>query len=505
LDKPKKEKTLNKEAELCHTLGQEEQKMTTELEQFRIDLYELLPYRSDALLDLLDALSGNTFARSVIGLSLSALFRRGHSSLLDGIDNFFQASEEETEAEERQWWEQELTGLIGWYLPRPQERPFWLWGLDVTPLPRRFAKTLADRSYVYQPNTLKGNKPVTIGHQASVLAYLPEKEAGSPPWLIPYIISRVRSEQTKNEAGVLQAKSWLSDETLPFAGELNVLVGDSDYSSALFLGPLAEDENLVTITRAAANRVFYRQPLPWPPDQKPGQGHPTWYGEPFRLKEPATWGEPDETLITAYTSRRGKRYTLHLEGWYDRLMRGKRDLPMHKHPFTLVRARLFDAQGKLVFKRPMWLIALGERRYDLSLLDIWSSYAQRVDLEHFFRFGKQKLLFDDSQTPVVEHEVNWWQLVQLAYIQLYLARDLAEMLPRPWEKHLLSVAQSAIASPAMVLRAFARIISRIGSPAQAPKPRGNSPGRAQGDKPGRRKRYPVIKKAKTGQKSPAAA
>jgi hypothetical protein len=286
---------------------------------------------------------------------------------------------------------------------------------------------------------------------------------------------------------------------------LNVLVGDSDYSSVLFLGPLAAYENLVTLTRAANNRVFYHQPEPLLPDQKPSRGHPTWYGAPFRLKEPATWGEPDETLISPYPSRRGKRYTLQLEGWYDLLMRGKRDLPMHKHPFTLVRARLFDAQGKLVFKRPMWLIALGERRHNLSLLDIWHSYEQRVDMEHFFRFGKQKLLFDDYQTPVVEHEVNWWQIVQLAYIQLYLARDLAEMLPRPWEKHLLAVAQSAIASPAIVLRAFERIISRIGTPAKAPKPRGNSPGRAQGDKPGPRKRYPVVKKAKTGQKSPAAA
>jgi len=479
--------------------------MTTELEQFRQELYGLLPYRADALLDLVDALSGNTFARSVIELSLSGLFRRGHSSLLDGIDNFFQASEEETEAAERQRWEQELTGLIGSYLPRPEGRPFWLWGIDVTPMPRQFARTLADRSYVYQPNTLKGNKPVTIGHQASVLAYLPEKEAGSPPWLMPYIISRVRSEQTKNEAGVLQAKSLLSDERLPYAGELQVLVGDSDYSSVLFLGPLAEYENLVTITRSAGNRVFYRQPAPLPSDQKPGQGHPTWYGAPFRLKEPATWREADEMIITPYISRRGKRYTLHLEGWHDLLMRGKRDLPMHNPPFTLVRARLFDAQGKLVFKRPMWLIALGECRSDLSLLDIWQAYEQRVDMEHFFRFGKQKLLFDDTQTPVVEHEVNWWQLVQLAYIQLYLARDLAVMLPRPWEKHLLPLAQSAIASPAMVLRAFERIISRIGTPAKAPKPRGNSPGRAKGDKPGRRKRYPVVKKAKTDQKSPAAA
>ncbi len=476
--------------------------MRPDLEQFRLELYDLLPYRPDALLDLIDALSSNTFARSVIELSLSVLFRRGHSSLPDAIDSFFQASGSATQATERQLWEQALMRLIGPYLPLPQVRSFWLWGLDVTPLPRQFAQTLEDRSYVYQPNTLKGNKPVTIGHQASVLAHLPEKGTGSASWLLPVIISRVGSEQTKNEAGVGQVKQLLSDPTLPFAAELNVLVGDSDYSSVWFLGPLADYENLVTVTRAANNRVFYHQPPPLPADHKPGQGHPTWYGEPFRLKEPATWGQPDETLITSYTTRRGKTYTLHLEGWHDLLMRGKRDLPMPQRPFTLVRARLLDEQGKPVFKRPLWLIALGERRYGLSLLDIWQAYEQRVDLEHFFRFGKQKLLLDAYQTPVVEHQQNWWQLVQLAYLQLYLARDLAEALPRPWEKHLAKATHSTIASPAMVLRAFARIIRQTGTPAKVPKPRGKSPGRAQGHKPGRRKRHPVIKK---GQKSPAAA
>ena len=254
--------------------------------------------------------------------------------------------------------------------------------------------------------------------------------------------------------GFEQVKQLLSDQTLPFALDLNVLVGDSDYSSVLFLGQTVQFKNLVSVTRAANNRVFYRQPAPLLPDQKAGQGHPIWYGNPFRLQDATTWGNPDDTFSTEYTSRGGKHYTLHLEGWHDLLMRGKQELPMHQHPFTLVRARLLDQDGKPVFKRPMWLLALGERRYELSLLDLWNAYKQRVDMQHFFRFGKQRLLLNDYQTPVTEHEENWWQIAQLAYVQLYLARDLAVMLPRPWEKHLLKTVQSDIASPSMVLRAF---------------------------------------------------
>lgn len=478
--------------------------MTPKLEQFRLDLYNILPYRRDALLDLIDALASNTFARSVVELSLSPLFRREHSSVPDAVDNFFRASRED-DLEERQAWERKLVGLVSNYLPAPQERPFWLWGIDVTPMPRPYARTLEDRSYVYQPNTLKGNKPVTIGHQASLLAYLPEKKAGDPPWIVPAIISRVTSRQSTQAAGVAQVEQLMSDETLPFGLDLNVLVGDSAYSAVTFLGPVRKYPNLATVTRAAANRVFYRQPAPLPPDQKTGRGHPTWFGDPFRLKDESTWGRPDEEIITPYTSRSGKQYTLHLEGWHDLLMRGKRDQPMHLHPFTLVRARLFDAQGKEVFKRPLWLMAMGERRGELTLLHIFNSYEQRVDLEHFFRFGKQKLLLNQHQTPVVEHEVNWWQLVMLAYIQLFLLRDVAQPLPRPWEKHLKELTDTFMASPSMVLRDFGRIIAGIGTPADAPKPRGKSPGRATGVTPGRRQRQPVVKKAKKRQKSSASA
>ena len=169
---------------------------------------------------------------------------------------------------------------------------------------------------------------------------------------------------------------------------------------------------------------------------------------------------------------------------------------MHQHPFTVVRARVFNARGELVFQRPMWLLALGPRREELSLHDIWQAYRQRFDLEHFFRFGKQRLLMNAYQTPDVDYEENWWQIVSLAYIQLWLARSQAETLLRPWERYLPR-AEAGITSPAQVQRDFGRIIGQIGTPAQAPKPRGYSPGRGRGDQPEGRPRQPVIKKGAT--------
>ena len=170
--------------------------MPTQLEQFRQELYESFPGRSDGLMDLLDALSSNTHARSVIELSLSSLFRRGYSSVHDSIDVFFEATDAGRAEEERRAQEERLMRLIVGQLPLPQQRKWRLFGIDVTSAPRPFARTLQDRSFVHRPNPIAGNKPVTIGHQYSVLAFLPEKEGlRSPPWVVPLSVGRTKGER----------------------------------------------------------------------------------------------------------------------------------------------------------------------------------------------------------------------------------------------------------------------------------------------------------------------
>ena len=141
----------------------------------------------------------------------------------------------------------------------------------------------------------------------------------------------------------------------------------------------------------------------------------------------------------------------------------------------------------------MWLLAIGERRRELSSVDIWAAHGRRYDVEHFYRYGKQRLLMAAYQTPDAENEENWWQIVQLAYVQLRLARSLAEALPNSWERYLPQP-EPGCASPATVQRDFERIIRQIGTPAQPPKRRGISPGRAKGIKLPARPRQPVIKK-----------
>lgn len=434
----------------------------------------------------------------MVELSLSPLFRRQYSSVGDAIAHFFQANDPETEVEERAAWSQELIRLKARYLAESQQRRFWLLGTDAVSIPRPFSPTLLDRTFVYQPNTVRGNKPIAIGHQYSVIAMYPEKLVeDDPSWVVPLQARRIRSDEKATAVGAEQLETLLTDPLLPFYEVLNVHVADSTYSAVRFLGTTEKHKNLVNVVRSRGNRVFYRQPPVVTGKQK--RGHPRWYGERFDLKDPSTWDEPDRVEETVLTTRKGHIYRVVLEGWDDMLMRGKQDLPMHQKPFTLIRAQVLDEEGRSIFKRPLWLIVMGERRQELSLLEAWEAYTQRYDVEHFFRFGKQRLLMAAYQTPKVEHEENWLELVSLAQMQLWLARDLAEALPRPWERYLPQP-ESQVASPSEVQRDFGRIIGEIGTPAQPPKPRGNSSGRAKGTQMPRRTRHPVIKKSQKARK-----
>jgi len=454
---------------------------TNQLKQFRNEVYQNFNNckRTDTLMDLMDALSSNTTAKTAVELTLNPHFRRHYTALNKAV--VVNAVPD-----------QKLADLACQTIGAPIKRKFHLLATDVTSAPRPFADTLRDRGFVYQPNTIKGNKPIVIGHQYSFWAWLPESvQPKMGNWVVPLSVQRVSSQANKELVGAKQLSDLLADKDLPFGKALCVEVADSAYSKPAYLNANREHAHLVTIARARGTRTFYRQPVP--EDQPAEKGHPTWYGNPFRLKEPETWDAPDQCAETTFVSHKKVTYRVEIQAWHNLIMRGKKGCPMRQHPFTLVKIRWYNQKGEALFQKPLWLIVMGERHMELSLLDIYQAYLQRYDLEHFFRFGKQKLLLGKFQTPDEKHEEHWWRLVALAYLQLWAAKEMASDLPRPWERYLPS-APDKQPTPAMVLRDMSRIIRQIGTPAPAPKPRGKSPGRRKGLKLIARVRQPVMKK-----------
>ena len=459
--------------------------------EFRDQLYRALPNRADATMDLIDALASNTYARSVVELSLSPVFRRRHSSVFDAIDAFFTPTSDFVDDEaERALLEQRLRQVVAGLVPEPTEAvPYWLFAVDALPVSRRSAPTLYDRSYVHEAEGVPGQRPVTIGHEYSLATALPPRAKGAPPWVVPLSMRRVTWHHTAPQLAAEQVLATANDPDLPWHDQLSLWAADSNYCTSTFLAPLEDAPSAVAVTRLRSNRVLYDPP----PARRPGErGPPRRYGAAFRLNDPTTWGVPDE--VDAYPIQQGK-HTRHVtvQAWHNRLLTGKLEGRKQVHTVTVVRVVVCDETGNRVYPRDLWLAVAGQRRAEVTCRQAEEAYGRRFDQEHSHRFMRQRLLFDAFQTPETEHEENWVMLVGLAYTQLYAARHVAAHLPRRWEE---PTTEAAELRPTLVQRDFGRIISELGTPAAPPQPRGNSPGRALGVCPGRRMRRPLTRRTK---------
>ena len=249
----------------------------------------------------------------------------------------------------------ELAHLAAPYIPVPRQQNFRLVAIDVSSHPRLYSATLTDRGCVYTPTVIKGNKPITFGHQYSTVVSLPEKMVTAAPWVIPLSTARVASDADKEMVGAEQFPALLADPDWPFAEELCLGVYDSSYSKPAFLHAQWQHPNQVTAARVRSNRVFFRRYVP-DPEAPASSGHPRWYAARFALREPETWGTPDESHRLTLPRAAGVPFRAEIQAWRNLLMRGKRKptrLPMHRYPFTLVRVQLYRVAGNTVYRKPL--------------------------------------------------------------------------------------------------------------------------------------------------------
>jgi DDE superfamily endonuclease len=463
---------------------------------FRQKIFSFFHIAKDALMNLVDATAAHREGDSIVKISLNGLYCRHFSSISQAIASLFrQKCKNPVIEEERKAESLKLTQLFAEQCLKPEKRSFSLFGMDCTSQERLFAEKLEDRTMVYAPNRVHGKIPVTIGHQYSLLAFLPEKTPqSSSTWLVPLSIQRVKSDQKAADIGMEQLKETLKETE--FKDVLCVNVSDTAYSAKECMGKAQVVSNLIHIARLRGNRVLY---FPLQESNEPKKrGRPKCYGEPLYLKEPQQ--KADEQQVLVKQTKRGRDIQVKIERWYNLSMRGKEPCK----PFDVVRITVSDKEGKSLYAHPLWLSVVGEKRRDLSLEQIFDSYSQRYDLEHFFRFGKRQLQMSRFQTPEVEHEENWWWICLIAYMMLYMSRNLTEEVCYPWEK---KKEQSSLSeqSPSRVQRDYERIIRQIGTPARIPKRRGKSAGRRKGQIVAKRPKQPIIKKGKKGKKLKKAA
>lgn len=440
-------------------------------------------------MDLIDTVAAEANASSIVKLSLSDLFRRKYSSLTDVLSSLFRTNlKKALTPEEKREQTLRVTKLLAEECAStPQEKGFALFAIDCTANPRVYADKVGDRTVVHAPNHVPGQKPITVGHEYSVLVHLPDQSTERAlHWVVPLSVRRVESHQSGPQVGFDQLEE-IANATI-FKNHFCVNVSDAAYSTRTWVISVGKLPHVVHIARMRSNRKVYRM---LPAGSKTKRGRPRIYGEEIALSNPT---QPDLEEITTINTRKGRVHHVLLERWNDVIMQGSKDEHTHKHPFDLLRITVKDAKGKPVYRRPLWVMITGAKRREVTSKSAYISYGQRYDIEHFFRFGKQKLGLVNSQTCETRHEEGWHWIGLLAYNMLYHARQLTEPVRYPWENRKVRVI-ATMERPSQVQRDYGRIIRGIGTPAPVPKPRGKSPGRKPGYKSGERPDQPLIRKS----------
>ena len=447
--------------------------IVTKLQAFRAEIYLCFQKRKDAIMNLLDALTGAGHkSKSVVQLSQAHCFQRQYSSITDAISDGLPHT---------QW--DKITTLIYQSTFSDTSQKIHRFVLDCTSNPRPFAKKLPDRTITHAPNPAPSNKPICVGHQYSVVALLPDNtEAAKKHWVVPLSAQRVQSDQKGNEVGMEQVKNLI--DALDLKDHLSLSIGDSLYGTQACRVAVAKKDNWVHLFRLNSTRnVFAPPPVT---ESTGGAGRKKEFGDKMKLNDPSTHPLCDDKAQTSWITRQGNVYDVDIRRWKNRLLRGSRQFRSALHPMHVIQVVVKDKNGKPLYKRPLWLAVLGERRDEMDLIQCYKNYVSRYDIEHFFRFGKRSLLMDAYQTPEVEHEKDWWQLCLLAYVQLYLAREGVPLLPQPWERFLpiyknISETAARVLTPSQTQRGFARLLETIGTPAADCVPRGKAPGRQAGE------------------------
>lgn len=457
------------------------------IKTFRKNVYANFSARGDASMNLLDALSSyGQHCNHVVELSDASCFDRQYSSITDAIADGLSTTD---------W--KKMEELI-YKEAKTNDRVVLI--PDCTPNARPFSRSLADRHVTHYPNPAPGNKPICIGHQYAVVGLQPNSPQGEgSSWLLPLLVDRVSSDQKGNEFGMAQISGAINE--LKLHKKLVISIGDSLYGTEVCRQAVSEHDNWVHIFRLNSKRNVYAQPEV---DNKR-------YGQKMQLNHSDSHINADEQLEFSRTMKRGKEVSVSMKIWNKLMFRGSRLYKGYKHSVTVYQVCVTDSDGTPLYKRPLWLCLSGSCRNKVSAEEVYDYYVSRYDIEHYFRFGKDKLLMDAYQTPEVSHEQNWWKLCALAYAQLYLARNSVPLLPRPWERYLPSYRDKAkqnistIATPTQTQRGFSYVLTEIGTPARSCKPRGNPQGRAKGEIQSKRKRHDIKFKKVVTKKSKSTA
>lgn len=261
--------------------------------------------------------------------------------------------------------------------------------------------------------------------------------------MLPVAIDRVAHSDNKFDFSVRQAESVL--EKVP-EGDTSILVGDSEYSCNKFIHNLSKRENVAVITRMRANKAIYEKYE----DKKEGPGRKRKYGKKYLLNKPDSLPDPDYVEEFEKTTKKGLVLKIRLSLFKGYICRGSKDYTMSDIPINFIRAEVFKENGEKKYDRDLWIGVAGKARDKVTTMDGFKEYADRFDLEQFFKFSKSKLLMDKMQSSDPKKDEDFMLMTGVAYHALCKSADLLDEINiRPWENKKTIKAKS----PSNIFRA----------------------------------------------------
>jgi DDE superfamily endonuclease len=415
--------------------------------QFRQAAYANLGNAKDALFELSDAVIDTPSANSFAELSCSEFFRRQWPSAYEALQDG----------------RLDRKGLMKLYCQQINlnTRPTVVG--DHTAWPRPSAYTLADRTVEHQPTPIPGNRPITLGHGYSTLVWTPESKGS---WALPLLHERISSQETSFTKASQQLRA-VQDQLSMRA----ISLWDAEYGCAPFLLATAD---------IPTDKIIRLRPnlnLAGPPGPYKGRGRHPVHGDKFKFKDPQTWKKP-ESRFEMSDPDLGK---IQVMIW--------RDLHFRKAatcPFIVARLERLENKGTRRLPKVIWVAWIGEEPPEPDTW--WQRYMRRYTVDHWYRFAKQRLYWTLPMFGTPEQGERWSDLMPLITWELWMARPIGVDKPLPWQKKQLAM------TPGRVCQGMSDIFTKIGTPAQMPKPRGNAPGWQKGRSRTRRTRFEVVKR-----------
>jgi hypothetical protein len=441
----------------------------TTLQTFRRALFACFERRADALMELADALLTAGPVSAPAHLSLEAVHRRGWGSLYAALT-------------EGRVDDAALRDLLSQH-PLAEGQP--VYAVDCSVWARCAAQTSPERGYYHHASRHTGGLPVVAGWSYQWINQLSFQRDS---WTAPLDAQRVPRSADVNTAAATQITALLA--RLPAGGPVPLFVFDAGYDPVQLALDLA-DIRVATLVRLRKDRCFYADPGPATVSR---MGRPPQHGHKVDCTDPATWLPPTAELQTEdpqYGTVRVRAWAKLHPKQQNHAARGTtKTRPVVRG--TLVLGEVSRLPGPVRPWQLLWLWWSGPGTPDLDVL--WRAYIRRFDEEHTFRFLKQVLSWTLPRVRHPEQADRWTWLVLAAYTQLRLATACAREQCLPWERPRRALALS----PYRVRRAFSTLLLVVGTPANAPKPSGRSPGRPKGRCSAPAPRYPVLKTTPPG-------